>query len=211
MNDPPSALHLVCAQAIAVPCTDPALCLHTVVANDTLAKIAAAAGSSVQEVQAANGNLDPTKLLIGQASLQCFALGGRVWISLRVIKDLKEGCRFSDHFPPDHSPARLPRCRDQHANHTHQGPNEGRCHSALLLPRMQNIWVRCPCKYEIQSGDTLNKIGAKFGTTGADVLARNPGIDPSKIFIGQASFWQQRCLWESQVVIVLAVKGSCQC
>lgn len=43
----------------------------------------------------------------------------------------------------------------------------------------------CPCKYTVVENDTLNKIAGKLGTTAADLVARNPGLDPAKIYIGQ--------------------------
>jgi LysM repeat protein len=39
--------------------------------------------------------------------------------------------------------------------------------------------------YTIQSGDTLDVVAAKFGTTTERLLALNPGIDPHALTVGQ--------------------------
>lgn len=39
--------------------------------------------------------------------------------------------------------------------------------------------------YTIQSGDTLETVAAKFGTTTQKLLALNPNIDPHALSIGQ--------------------------
>ena len=39
--------------------------------------------------------------------------------------------------------------------------------------------------YTIQSGDTLETVAAKFGTTTQKLLALNPSIDPHALSIGQ--------------------------
>ena len=39
--------------------------------------------------------------------------------------------------------------------------------------------------YTIQSGDTLETVAAKFGTTTEKLLALNPAIDPHALSIGQ--------------------------
>jgi LysM repeat protein len=39
--------------------------------------------------------------------------------------------------------------------------------------------------YTIQSGDTLDTVAAKFGTTTQKLLALNPAIDPHALSIGQ--------------------------
>ena len=39
--------------------------------------------------------------------------------------------------------------------------------------------------YTIQSGDTLDTVAAKFGTTTEKLLALNPGIDPHALTVGQ--------------------------
>ena len=39
--------------------------------------------------------------------------------------------------------------------------------------------------YTIQSGDTLDTVAAKFGTTTEKLLALNPAIDPHALSIGQ--------------------------
>jgi LysM repeat protein len=39
--------------------------------------------------------------------------------------------------------------------------------------------------YTIQSGDTLDTVAARFGTTTQKLLALNPGIDPHAMSVGQ--------------------------
>jgi LysM repeat protein len=39
--------------------------------------------------------------------------------------------------------------------------------------------------YTIESGDTLDTVAAKFGTTTQKLLALNPGIDPHAMSVGQ--------------------------
>jgi LysM repeat protein len=39
--------------------------------------------------------------------------------------------------------------------------------------------------YTIQSGDTLDTVAAKFGTTTEKLLALNPGVDPHALTVGQ--------------------------
>ena len=39
--------------------------------------------------------------------------------------------------------------------------------------------------YAVQSGDTLGAIAQKYGTTVAELMALNPGIDPTSMHIGQ--------------------------
>jgi LysM repeat protein len=39
--------------------------------------------------------------------------------------------------------------------------------------------------YTIQSGDTLDVVAAKFGTTTDRLLALNPGIDPHALTVGK--------------------------
>jgi len=39
--------------------------------------------------------------------------------------------------------------------------------------------------YTIQSGDTLETVAAKFGTTVDEIVALNPGIDPHALTVGQ--------------------------
>ncbi len=39
--------------------------------------------------------------------------------------------------------------------------------------------------YAVQSGDTLGAIAQKYGTTVAELMTLNPGIDPTAMHIGQ--------------------------
>ena len=39
--------------------------------------------------------------------------------------------------------------------------------------------------YSVRSGDTLGGIANRFGTTVDELLARNPGIDPTALRVGQ--------------------------
>jgi LysM repeat protein len=39
--------------------------------------------------------------------------------------------------------------------------------------------------YEVQSGDTLGSIAARYGTSVDELLSLNPGIDPAALRVGQ--------------------------
>jgi len=39
--------------------------------------------------------------------------------------------------------------------------------------------------YRVQSGDTLSRIGARFGVPWQEILKANPGLDPKRLRVGQ--------------------------
>jgi LysM repeat protein len=55
----------------------------------------------------------------------------------------------------------------------------------LVLTTTTPTTTTAAAYYEVQSGDTLGSIAAKYGTTVEELLSLNPGIDPAALRVGQ--------------------------
>ena len=58
-------------------------------------------------------------------------------------------------------------------------------HVAGGAPKSNEPVVAGPDEYVIKPGDTFSKIGAAMGVKPADISAVNPGVDSSKLHVGQ--------------------------
>ncbi|MDI3270652.1 MAG: LysM domain-containing protein, partial [Bacillota bacterium] len=58
----------------------------------------------------------------------------------------------------------------------------------ICIPQVTPPPTTCPpgtFAYTVQAGDTFYSLAQKYGTTVAAIQAANPGVDPSKLQIGQ--------------------------
>ena len=51
--------------------------------------------------------------------------------------------------------------------------------------RADSVTMTNESEYEVQPGDTLTKIAANKNTTVDNIQKKNPGLDPTKLQIGQ--------------------------
>ncbi|HYM14623.1 MAG TPA: LysM peptidoglycan-binding domain-containing protein [Dehalococcoidia bacterium] len=130
---------------------------YTIKSGDTLAGIAAKFGVSLADLRAANPGIDPARLTVGAAVKLPPQTAGA---------------------PVTPAPATAPP-----ASATPAAPAPtARPATATPAPTTPTSLGQT---YTVQSGDIPETIAAKFGITVAALLAANPGVDPTKLQVGQ--------------------------
>ena len=135
---------------------------YTVKEGDTLAGIAARFGVSLADLTDANPTIDASKLSIGQV------------VKLPTSPE-----------PPAAATATAPPTAATAAPATEAPPTEPAATDTPPAPASTTTPVSVGQTYVVQSGDIPETIAAKFGITTAELMAANPGIDPTNLQIGQ--------------------------
>jgi LysM repeat protein len=140
---------------------------YTVKDGDTLAGIATRFGVSLEDLRAANPNIDGASLSIGQA------------IRLPAATDAPAGA--STPAPTKEAATAVPA---EPTSTEAPAPT-----AAAPTPVPPPVATETPSSlgqtYTVQEGDIPMTIAAKFGITVEELLAANPGVDPTGLHIGQ--------------------------
>lgn len=129
---------------------------YTVKSGDTLAGIAEQLGVSLEDLRAANPGIDAAALSVGQ--------------SIRLPSDTEA--------PPAATPE--PAVTEAPAAPTEPPPTDTPAPPADT-PTPSSLGTT----YTVAAGDIPETIAAQFGITVQALLAANPGIDPTRLSIGQ--------------------------
>ncbi len=131
---------------------------YTVKSGDTLAGIASRFGVSLEDLRAANANIDASSLSVGQ--------------TIRLPQDASPAAAGATSEPPTAAPATV-----EIANTPAPPPNTPAAASTSTPESLGQT-------YTVQQGDIPVSIAAKFGITVEALLAANPGINPNNLHIG---------------------------
>ena len=177
----------ICIPVAPAPGPCPGGFTYTIRAGDTFFSIARRFGISVSALMAANPNVDPDRLQIGQeicvpapmpvpgfcpggftytirAGDTFFSLANRFNTTVQAIIDVNPGV----------------------------DPNRLQIGQQICIPAPPP--VECPngMIYTIQAGDTLFALAQRFGTTVNAIILANPGIDPNSLQVGRRICIPQR-------------------
>jgi len=136
---------------------------YTVKSGDTLAGIASRFGVSLEDLRAANANIDASSLSVGQ--------------TIRLPQDASPpAAGATSEPPPPEPPTAVP-------------PTVGIANTPLPpentpVPAPTATTASLGQTYTVQQGDIPVSIAAKFGITVEALLAANPGINPNNLHIG---------------------------
>jgi LysM repeat protein len=136
---------------------------YTVKSGDTLAGIAARFGVSLEDLRAANANIDASSLSVGQ--------------TIRLPQDASPATPGATSEPPTEAPTTAAAPTVEIAN-TPLPPANTPAPAATSTPESLGQ------TYTVQQGDIPVSIAAKFGITVEALLAANPGINPNNLHIG---------------------------
>jgi LysM repeat protein len=134
---------------------------YTLRQDDTLAGIAGRFGLTVEELRALNPGIDPMALAPGS--------------KLRLSESAAPVAKSEVQAAPESRPAKKP------AQPAATPPPPAPAAAAQPAPPQPQSGGT----HTVAPGDTLTSIAARYGTTVADLLALNPGIDPYAIVAGQ--------------------------
>ena len=155
---------------------------YTIRAGDTFYALAIRFNTTVAAIMAANPNVDPNRLMIGQ--VVCIP-----------------GAPAPGHCPSGTQPYTI-RAGDTFyalairfnttvaaimAANPNVDPNRLMIGQVICIPGAP-VPGQCPSgtqPYTIQAGDTLFSLANRFNTTVAAIMAANPNIDPNRLMIGQ--------------------------
>lgn len=156
---------------------------HTVTYGDTLNKIAARYGTTVQALMAANGISNPNRIYVGQV-LYIPTTGGQSGscAAYHVVKPGETLYRIAGWYSAD-AYAIAQANNMTNLNHIYVGQSlciPGGWTPPPPPPAHNGFW------YTVKAGDTLNKIAARYGTTIHALMAANNLSNPNRILIGQA-------------------------
>jgi len=133
---------------------------YTVKDGDTLAGIAAKFGVSLDDLRAANPNVDPSRLSVGT--------------SLKLPAPPADA-----QTPAPTKPAATATSAAQATEPPATGPPAATETAAPITPTSLGQ------TYTVQAGDIPATIAQKFGITVEELMAANPGLDPTNLQIGQ--------------------------
>ena len=131
---------------------------YTVKSGDTLAGIASRFGVSLEDLRAANANIDASSLSVGQ--------------SIRLPQDASPAAAGATSAPATAAPPTV-----EIANTPVPAAN-------TPVPGPTSTPDSLGQTYTVQQGDIPVSIAAKFGITVEKLLAANPGINPNNLHIG---------------------------
>lgn len=179
-------------QQICIPVAPSSSCpngtLYTIVAGDTLSELARRYGTTVSAIEAANPGIDPYRLYIGQqicipssastptgpTAPACpngtlYTIVGGDSLSL-IASRFNTTVSAIEAANPGIDPNRL-RIGQQICIPAAPAPTAPSCPNGTI--------------YTVVAGDTLSAIAVRFDTTPSAIQVANPGIDPSKLYVGQ--------------------------
>ena len=136
---------------------------YTVKSGDTLAGIASRFGVSLEDLRAANANIDASSLSVGQ--------------TIRLPQDASPAAAGATSEPPTEAPATA-------APPTVEIANTPLPATDTPAPAPTSTAASIGQTYVVQQGDIPVTIAAKFGITVEALLAANPGINPTNLHIG---------------------------
>ena len=135
---------------------------YTVKSGDTLAGIASRFGVSLEDLRAANANIDASSLSVGQ--------------SIRLPQDAASPAAAPTSEPRAVEPTTAPPTVE--VANTPLPPANTPAPAPTATPESLGQ------TYTVQQGDIPVSIAAKFGITVEALLAANPGINPNNLHIG---------------------------
>jgi LysM repeat protein len=137
---------------------------YTVKSGDTLAGIAAGFGVSLEDLRAANPNIDGSTLSIGQS------------VRLPAASEAPAAAATAE---PTKAAATPTEGATTAATATEAAP------AATPAPAATGTPVSVGQTYAVVEGDIPLTIAEKFGITVEELMAANPGLDPTALKIGQ--------------------------
>jgi LysM repeat protein len=140
---------------------------YTVKSGDTLAGIAARFGVSLEDLRAANPNIDGSTLSIGQS------------VKLPVATDAPPAAATEVPTKAAAATQAATAAATQAATATEAAPVDTPVPAATATPASVGQ------SYTVVEGDIPVAIAQKFGITVEELLAANPGLDPTGLKIGQ--------------------------
>lgn len=176
-------------QQICIPVKPSPSCpngtLYTIVAGDTLSALARRYGTTVSAIEAANPGIDPERLYIGQqicipAPAPAPTAPACPDGTLYTIKGGDSLSLIAARFNTTVSAIE--------AANPGIDPNRLRIGQQICIPAAPSPTApSCPngTIYTVVAGDTLSAIAFRFNTTLSAIYVANPGIDPSKLYVGQ--------------------------
>jgi peptidoglycan endopeptidase LytF len=139
--------------------------------GDTLAGIASRLGITLDDLRAANPGVDPGTLRVGQS------------IKLPANPDLTPPAAVTATAPDGNATARAATATPA-PQPTEPPPTEAPASPTAPAPGTTATPASAGQTYTVQDGDFPAKIAEKFGITVEELLAANPGIDPTHMHIG---------------------------
>ncbi|HHU33073.1 MAG TPA: LysM peptidoglycan-binding domain-containing protein [Clostridia bacterium] len=155
---------------------------YTIMAGDTFFSLANRFNTTVAAIQAANPNVDPNNLQIGQVICIPGAGPGRCPAGTFEYTIMAGDTFFSLANRFNTTVAAI-----QAAN-PNVDPNNLQIGQVICIPGAGPGPGRCPAgtfEYTVRSGDTFFALARRFNTTVAAIQAANPNVDPDRLQIGQ--------------------------
>jgi peptidoglycan endopeptidase LytF len=181
--------NLQIGQVICIPGAGPGRCPagtfeYTIMAGDTFFSLANRFNTTVAAIQAANPNVDPNNLQIGQVI--CIP-GAGPGPGRCPAGTFEYTIRAGDTFFSLANRFNTTVAAIQAAN-PNVDPNNLQIGQVICIPGAGPGPGRCPAgtfEYTVRSGDTFFALARRFNTTVAAIQAANPNVDPDRLQIGQ--------------------------
>jgi len=183
-NVNPDRLQIGQRICVPAPAPGPGPCpggfLYTIRAGDTFFSLAARFNISLQSLIAANPNVDPNRLMIGQQICIPAPAPGPGPCPGGFLYTIRAGDTFfglAARFNVS--------VQELIAANPGVDPNRLQIGQQICIPTAPP--VECPdgVLYTIRAGDTLFALAQRFGTTVNAILAANPGLDPNNLQVGR--------------------------
>ena len=146
-------------KSIAAATPQVATSTYTIRKGDSLSKVARNNGVSLNDLMAANGNINPNRLSIGQQIKLPVTSATKSTPTVAKAATIKQETSIGKTLPDTIKPAQ---------------------HAEVPKPTVSTT------DYVIQKGDTLYGIARKKNTSIANILEQNQGLNPSRLRVGQS-------------------------